>query len=146
MPEFKIVINEQGKGYAKNLTSEESEVFLSKKIKDKIDGNNFGLKGYEFEITGGSDKEGFPMRKDVEGIGRKKIFITRGMIGSRLNKKGLRLRRSISGNTISQLTSQINLKVIKTGQKSLTEILGKKIDEEKKEVKKERLEEKKENK
>ena len=87
MPEFKIVIGEKEKSYPRNLNSEESELLLNKKINDKVEGAHFGFKGYEFEITGGSDKEGFPMRKDVEGMGRKKIFITKGMIGARIKKK-----------------------------------------------------------
>ncbi len=137
MPEFKIVIGEKEKSYPRNLSSEESELFLNKKINDKVEGTHFGFKGYEFEITGGSDREGFPMRKDVEGMGRKKIFITKGMIGARIKKRGLRLRKSVAGNTISQLTSQINLKVIKIGQKSLDEIFGKTQKEEKVEETKE---------
>src|SRR3989344_669053 len=121
MPEFKIVIGEKGKSYAKNLSTEESSNLVGKKIRDKIEGGHLGFKGYEFEITGGSDKEGFPMRRDVEGIGRKKVFMTKGNIGTRINKRGLRIRKSIAGNTISQLTSQVNLKVIKEGSKSLDE-------------------------
>ena len=125
MPEFKIVIGEKGKSYAKNLSTEESSNLVGKKIRDKIEGGHLGFKGYEFEITGGSDKEGFPMRRDVEGIGRKKVFMTKGNIGTKINKKGLRIRKSIAGNTISQLTSQVNLKVIKEGSKSLDETFGK---------------------
>ena len=129
MPEFKIVIGEKGKSYAKNLSTEESSNLVGKKIRDKIEGGHLGFKGYEFEITGGSDKEGFPMRRDVEGIGRKKVFMTKGNIGTRINKKGLRIRKSIAGNTISQLTSQVNLKVVKEGSKSLDETFGKTAQE-----------------
>jgi len=143
MPEFKIVINEKGKSYGKILSTEESSNLISKKIKDKIEGGHMGFKGYEFEISGGSDKEGFPMRYDVDGMGRKKIFLTRGNIGTRINKKGLRIRKSISGNTISQLTSQVNLKVIKIGSKSLDEIFGKTAKEKKEEIKEESKEIKK---
>ena len=148
MLEFKIVISEKGKSYAKSLTNEESEVFLNKKIKDKINGNDFSFKDYEFEITGGSDKEGFPMRYDVEGLARRRIFVTKGMIGARINKKGLRIKKAVRGNTISQFTSQINLKVIKSGQKNLDEIFVKAVKEEKpakkpKEIKKEKIAEEK---
>ena len=138
MPEFKVVISEKGKSYAKDLSNEESEIFLGKKLKDKIQGDHLGFKDYEFEITGGSGKEGFPMRFDLEGIGRKKIFITKGHVGARINKKGLRLKKTVRGNTISQLTSQINLNVIKQGSKALEEIFGKTA----KEVKEEKKEEK----
>jgi small subunit ribosomal protein S6e len=133
MPEFKIVIGEKGKSYSKVLTNDESNFLMGKKIKNTIEGGHIGFKGYEFLISGGSDKEGFPMRQDVEGIGRKKIFLTKGSIGTRLNKKGIRIRKSVSGNTISQLTSQINLKVIKEGSKTLDEIFGKNVKEETKE-------------
>ena len=125
MPEFKIVIGEKGKSYSKALTAEESAFLLGKKLNEKVEGGHLGLKGYDLEITGGSDKEGFPMRRDVDGIGRKRIFMTKGNIGTKINKKGLRIRKSIAGNTISQLTSQVNLKVVKEGQKSLEEIFGK---------------------
>jgi small subunit ribosomal protein S6e len=141
MPDFKIVISEKEKSYAKNLTSEESNVFLNKKIKDKVEGSHFGFKGYEFEITGGSDKEGFPMRNDVEGLVRKKIFITKGKIGARITKKGTRIRKSVANNLISQNTSQINLKVVKTGQKLLDEIFGKTQKQENAEVKIEKAKE-----
>ena len=125
MSEFKIVIGEKGKAYFKTLTNDESAFLMNKKIGEKIEGGHFGFKGYEFEITGGSDKEGFPMRRDVEGLGRKKIFLTKNSIGTRLNKKGLKIRKSIAGNTISQFTSQINFKVLKPGSKHLDEIFGK---------------------
>jgi small subunit ribosomal protein S6e len=133
MVEFKIVISEKGKSYAKNLNSEESEIFLNKKIKDKIEGGHLGFRGYEFEITGGSDKEGFPIRNDVEGLVRKRIFITKGKVGARIKKKGVRIRKSVANNLISQNTSQINLKVIKSGQKTLDEIFGRTPKEESKE-------------
>ncbi|MEK6835118.1 MAG: S6e family ribosomal protein [Nanoarchaeota archaeon] len=130
MPEFKIVISEKEKSYAKNLTSDESELFLGKKIKDKVEGGHFGLKGYELEISGGSDKEGFPMRHDVEGLVRKRIFITKGMVGARIKKKGIRIRKSVASNLITNNISQVNLKVIKAGQKTLDEIFGKTPKEE----------------
>ena len=125
MPEFKIVVGEKGKSYAKNLTSDESEFLLGKKIKDKVEGGHIGLKGYELEVTGGSDKEGFPIRFDVEGLVRKEIFLIKGDIGTRLKRKGVRIRKAVASNLITNNTSQVNLKVLKTGQKNLDEIFGK---------------------
>ena len=83
-----------------------------------------GLDGYELQITGGSDKEGFPMRNDIKGISRKKIVVTKG-IGFHA-RKGLRRRKLIRGNTISTETAQINFKVVKAGHKHLAEIFPKK--------------------
>lgn len=140
MPEFKIVISDKGKSYTKTLTSEEGEVFLGKKLKDIIEGGYFGFKGYEFEITGGSDKEGFPMRYDVGGLVRKKIFLTKGKVGAMVKKKGVRIRKAVASNLVTNNTSQINLKVIKTGAKSLNEIFGKTLKEEVKEAPAEKAE------
>ena len=134
---FKINIAEKnGKTY--HLEAEAQEL-LEKSLHDKIEGTDVSneLGGYEFEITGGSDKEGFPMRTDVEGVARRRIFLTNGVVGTKLNRKGVRLRKSIAGNTVSQLTSQINLKVIKAGNTSLDEIFGKTKKEEKAEESKE---------
>ena len=41
--------------------------------------DSLGLEGYEAKISGGSDKQGFPMRTDIPGIARKKIFIKGGI-------------------------------------------------------------------
>ena len=90
-----------------------------------IQGDFLGLEGYELVITGGSDKDGFPMRKDVEGIVRKKI-ITSGGVGFDPQVNGLRRRKMIRGNTIAADVAQINCKVSKKGAKLLDEILGKK--------------------
>ena len=85
-----------------------------KKIGDKINGESIDMPGYEFEIAGGSDYCGFPMRKDVNGIMRKQILTTTAT-GNRYTRTGMRLRRTIAGNTIYNRTTQINLKVVKYG-------------------------------
>ena len=134
----KLCINDvkTGKSYNKELNENELDAFLNKKINDKIEGHFFGFSGYEFHISGGSDNAGFPMRFDVDGIGRKRPLLTRGP-GVKINVRGMRKRKTVRGNTVSQFTSQINLKVLKYGNKNIAEILG--VEEkpiEKKEEKK----------
>ncbi len=127
MVEFRLTINDvkTGKSYKKLVTAVEADMFIGKKIKDKILGSEFGLKDYELEITGGSDTSGFPMRYDLPIPERKKILIVEG-IGAKLKRKGVKQRKTVVGNTLSHNISQINLKVVKYGSKSLDEILGKK--------------------
>jgi small subunit ribosomal protein S6e len=133
MANFKIVISDPKakKAYQKEIDQGASGL-MGKKIGDKFSGNHLGLAGYELEVTGGSDKEGFPMRRDVEGPGRKKILLSHGP-GFHPKSKGRRKRKSIRGNAISPAISQINLKVVTYGAKSVEEGLG---------VKKEHKEEK----
>ena len=105
----------------------ESDVDLSGlKIGDKVKGQEINAKfsDYEFEITGLSDTSGFPSRKDVEGVVKKKILLKKG-VGMREKGKGLILRKLVRGNTISTDTAQINLKTVKEGKESLAKLLGK---------------------
>ena len=135
MVSFKLVIGtKEGKCLQKEIPEADSNAFLGKKVGDKIAGETIGLTGYEFEITGGSDYAGFPMRKDIPGVGRKKILAIEG-VGLKKRAKGIRVRKTVCGNTIHPKISQINLKVIKAGSAPLPFPEPKK--EEKKEDKKE---------
>jgi small subunit ribosomal protein S6e len=120
MPEFKLNINDPktGKSYSKVFDTETLE---NKKIKDKIQGNPFGLDGYELEITGGSDKSGFPMRHDLNISGRKKILLSKGP-GVKIKRKGLRTRKTVMGNIITNTIKQINLKITTHGTKKIEDI------------------------
>jgi small subunit ribosomal protein S6e len=127
---LKLNISDKGLSWKIEI---EPETFLGKSIGDKVEGKelNSELEGYEFEITGGSDSSGFPMSKDVEGEGLKKVLLSWGWGMHKRpkgNKKrvsqpqGLRLRKTIRGKKISEASVQINLKVVKSGKKKLSEV------------------------
>jgi small subunit ribosomal protein S6e len=117
---FKLVIGEKGKAWKLEL---ESESLVGKSVGDKISGKEIKaeLEGYEFEITGGSDIAGFPLSKEVPGLALKSLLLKKGW-GMRDNYPGIRRSKTVRGRVIAQSTSQINLKVIKSGSKSLKEI------------------------
>jgi small subunit ribosomal protein S6e len=112
------IADKSGKTVKRELKEDQASVMHGKKIGDKIHGEIIDLHGYELEISGGSDYCGFPMRKDVNGIMRKAILTTKGL-GNNYNRKGMRLRRTVAGNTIYNKTAQVNLKVIKYGPEPL---------------------------
>jgi small subunit ribosomal protein S6e len=117
MAEYKVNIGVKGgKTHKLELKDAEAKALQGKKIGDKVTLQEFS--GYEFEITGGSDYCGFPMRKDVQGPARKRILITGG-VGFRNKRKGMRARRNVAGNTIHEQTAQVNLKVLKEGKQPL---------------------------
>lgn len=128
MPNFKLVIADPKTRKAYQMEVEQGKSgLLGKKIGDVIKADILGLPGYELEITGGSDKDGFPMRRDVAGPGRKRIVLAYPP-GFHPKYKGQRKRKSVRGNTISTDIVQINLKVTGYGQKPLDEIFGKKTE------------------
>ncbi|RLE47450.1 30S ribosomal protein S6e [Candidatus Woesearchaeota archaeon] len=121
MTSFKIVIGTKtGKCLQKELTEEESSKLIGKKIGETIKGDDIGFAGYEFLITGGSDHCGFPMRADIDGSSRKKIFAVKG-VGLKKKGKGIKVRKTVCGNTIYEKTAQINFKVLKEGKAPLFE-------------------------
>lgn len=125
MAEIKLNISHKGKSYVMTFEN----ILEGKKIGEKVPGDFFGLDGYELEITGGSDKSGFPMRKDVHGLGRSRPLAVGGT-GFGSKKSTNKTRKTVVGNTVSQNMAQINLKITKEGSKKLEEIFKK---EEKKE-------------
>jgi small subunit ribosomal protein S6e len=120
MAEIKLNIGDPktGKTYKLEVKDDQAKPLIGKYIGQKIKGELIDLTGYEFEITGGSDSCGFPMRRDARGPGRKKVLITGG-VGLNSKRKGMRKRRTVAGSTIYDKTAQINLKILKMGSKPL---------------------------
>ncbi len=137
MANFKIVVSDPKtrKAYQKEVEQGPSGL-VGKKMGDTVKADFMGLAGYEIKITGGSDKNGFPMRGDVEGPGRKRIVLSGGT-GFHPTMPGQRKRKSIRGNTISADTAQVNAVVVKSGAKSMDKLLGKKEEKAKEGEKKE---------
>lgn len=102
------------------MSADNAKSIFGRRIGDKLRGELVDKPGYEFEITGGSDNAGFPMRRDVTGVGRRKILVTNST-GQRQTKKGVRVRKTVAGNTVSEFTSQLNVKVVKHGAQPLVE-------------------------
>ena len=114
----------------------DGQSLVGKELNDKVEGVEVSadLDGYEFEITGASDFAGFTAMKEVEGVGLKKVLLKYGKGMKRRPKKegkkkvsnpkpgGLRLRKTVRGKLISPAIKQINLKILKEGNKKLSEI------------------------
>ncbi len=120
MVEFKLVISDPktGRSVQRIAKDDTAKRFLGTKIGEIIKGETIDLAGYEFQITGGSDDCGFPMRKDIEGPGRVRILSGK-TTGLYIKEKGGRRRKTVVGNTVSSKTSQINLKITKYGKESI---------------------------
>lgn len=144
MVEFKVVVNDtkNGKSHQIDVSGHHANSLIGKKIGDEVDGIFISLPGYKLQITGGTDKDGFPMRNDLPGMGRRRILLSEGK-GFHANEGGMRKKKTIKGNTVNQDIVQINMKVIKYSSRSISQLIKKddKKEESKEEVKEEKKEE-----
>lgn len=125
MKGFKIVVSGKGgRAGQKELTPKESEALLGAKIGQAIQGSTIGFEGYEFELCGGSDTSGFPMRKGLHTAGVVPLLVSGGT-GYRPKTKGIKDRKRMRGERITEDISQINLKVTKEGSKKFDEYFPK---------------------
>jgi len=72
------------------------------------------------------------MRRDVDGIVRKKIFLASG-IGYKSKGRGQKDKKTVAGNTVYDGTAQVNMRVSKEGKETLAHLFPEAPKEEKKE-------------
>lgn len=125
MVEFKVVVNDTktGKSYQIPVSGAHANSLIGKKIGDEIDGIFVSLPGYRLQITGGTDKDGFPMRPGFPGMGKRRLLLSGGT-GYHPDRDGKRKRKMVRGDTISADIVQINMKIIKHGSKPVEELLA----------------------
>ena len=124
---FKVVVSNKAETYQTEV--EDTKALNGLVIGDEFDGGIVGLDGYTLKITGGSDKNGFTMKKDVPGTRRIKSLLTGGT-GYHPKADGVKRRKTVRGNTIADDIVQINSVVVKEGAKPIADILGADEEEE----------------
>jgi len=113
MAKFKVIVSDPETGNSKVVELEEARAtpLIGKRIGEVIDGTIVDFAGHKVQIMGGSDKDGFPMRPSVHGGVRRRIVLSGGVGLNPLNG-GMRRRKSIRGNVITDEIVQINAKVV----------------------------------
>ena len=106
---YKLTVSDKnGKSISKEVKDDDANPLLGLEIPTKTDASIVGLSG-QLTITGGSDKSGVPMRPDVHGQARKYVLLSKG-VGLQDTEKGLRKRKLVRGNVISDEIYQLNCK------------------------------------
>jgi len=120
---MKLNISNPSTGAQKIVEIEDENIlrmFYDKKISSEIIATPLGpeWKNYVFRVTGGQDKQGFPMKTGVFTNKRVKLLLAKGSIGCRgfHMRKGEKSRKSIRGCIISPEISVLNLIIIKKGE------------------------------
>jgi len=131
MADFKLVVSDPktGKAYNVDVTGAKSNKIIGKPIGSELEGDVAGLPGYKLVITGGTDKDGMPMRGDVPGQGRRRILLSGG-VGYHPVSEGMRKRKLLRANEVTAELVQLNAKVVAYGDKTLDELVPKKEKKE----------------
>ncbi|MCD6323487.1 MAG: 30S ribosomal protein S6e, partial [Desulfurococcales archaeon] len=105
----------RAKAFQITVTGDKATLLLEKRIGDYVDGAPFGFSGKKLLITGGSDNTGFPMIKTLPGGGKKKLLLS-SPPGYHPQGKGVRRRKFVRGNMITDEIVQINTKLVSEAQ------------------------------
>merc|ERR1712205_129695 len=92
--------------------------FFDKRISSEVAGDSLGdeFKGYRFRISGGNDKQGFPMLQGVLTPDRVRLLMRKGSKCYRQRRTGEMKRKSVRGCIVSQDLSVLNLVLVKKGE------------------------------
>merc|ERR1711915_607440 len=96
------------------INSSAERVLYGYSLGDTIDGSiiNPAYAGDKFNLTGGSDKQGFPMDISLNTDKRQRKLRKKGELGFKPIKKGEKRRKSVRGAIVSEETSVLCLKVV----------------------------------
>ncbi|KIW49324.1 40S ribosomal protein S6-B [Exophiala xenobiotica] len=92
-------------------------VFMDKRMGNEVPADSLGdeWKGYIFRITGGNDKQGFPMKQGVMLPTRVRLLLSEGHSCYRPRRTGERKRKSVRGCIVAQDLSVLALSIVKQG-------------------------------
>ncbi len=111
MPVLIISDPETGKSQKVELEDNRMGPLVGRRIGEVIDGTVADLAGHKIQLTGGTDKDGIPMRPDVHGSAKSRIILSGG-VGYKPKRKGERKRMIVRGNTVSIETTFLNFKIV----------------------------------
>ena len=118
MAKFKVIVSDPTTGTSKVVELEEARTasLIGQKIGEVIDGAAVDLPAHKLQITGGSDRDGVPMRPSVHGGVRRNVVLSGG-VDFKPQDKGQRRRKAVRGNVITDEIVQINTKIIEKPKK-----------------------------
>ncbi|THH06462.1 hypothetical protein EW145_g4073 [Phellinidium pouzarii] len=93
-------------------------IFYEKKMSQEVPGDSLGdeFKGYVFRISGGNDKQGFPMKQGVLVPHRVRLLLSAGHSCYRPRRSGERARKSVRGCIVGSDIAVLSLVIVKQGE------------------------------
>ncbi|KAK9495564.1 ribosomal protein S6e-domain-containing protein [Lipomyces doorenjongii] len=98
-----------------------THIFMEKRIGQEVEGDSVGdeFKGYIFKITGGNDKQGFPMKQGVMHPSRVRLLLSKGHSCYRPRRTGERKRKSVRGCIVANDLAVLSLAIVKQGESDI---------------------------
>jgi len=92
--------------------------FYEKRMGQEVEGDTLGdeFKGYVMRITGGNDKQGFPMKQGVLTNGRVRLLLNKGHTCYRPRRTGERKRKSVRGCIVDGNLAVLAMAIVKKGE------------------------------
>jgi small subunit ribosomal protein S6e len=121
---MKLNISNPATGAQKLIDVEDEKklrAFMDKRISQEVDASCLGneWKGYIVRISGGNDKQGFPMKQGILTNNRVRLLMARGMSCYRERRSGERRRKSVKGCIVDGNLSVLSLVIIKKGESDI---------------------------
>jgi len=121
---MKLNISYPANGSQKVIEVEEDRklrVFMDKRMGNEVPADSLGdeWKGYILRITGGNDKQGFPMKQGVMLPTRVQLLLSDGHSCYRPRRTGERKRKSVRGCIVAQDLSVLALSIVKQGDSDI---------------------------
>ena len=76
-------------------------------------------KGYVFRISGGNDKQGFPMKQGVLRPDRVRLLLSKGHSCYRPRRTGERKRKSVRGCIVGNDLAVLSVVIVKQGENDI---------------------------
>eukprot|EP01117_Protostelium_nocturnum_P002075 TRINITY_DN12715_c0_g1_i1.p1 TRINITY_DN12715_c0_g1~~TRINITY_DN12715_c0_g1_i1.p1 ORF type:complete len:239 (-),score=78.98 TRINITY_DN12715_c0_g1_i1:90-806(-) len=121
---MKLNISYPPNGTQKSLEVDDEKklrAFYEKRMAQEVEGDVLGdeYKGYVFKISGGNDKQGFPMKQGVLSNTRVRLLLREGATCYKPRRDGERKRKSVRGCIVGSDLSALHLIIVKKGEAEL---------------------------
>jgi small subunit ribosomal protein S6e len=121
---MKLNISNPATGAQKLIDIEDEKklrTFMDKRMSQEVDAGCLGdeWKGYVVRISGGNDKQGFPMKQGILTNNRIRLLMAKNMSCYRERRSGERRRKSVKGCIVDGNLSVLSLVIVKKGEQEI---------------------------
>jgi len=121
---MKVNIANPATGQQKLINIEDERryrIFYDKRMSQEVAADPLGeeFKGYIFRITGGNDKQGFPMKQGVLLPHRVRLLLSKGHSCYHEKRSGERKRKSVRGCIIGPDIAVVAVIIVKQGEQGI---------------------------